>query len=165
MLGLLALAGAMKVASPDLTSGALRAAGLPNGRMIVRGIGIVEVAIGVAAIVLGTSIPAFAAAAVYAGFAWFVVNALRKKLPIASCGCFGAAETPPSINHVLVNVAGVVVLVIAGLFPIGPFGGIAELSLGLALAFVAFTAATAFMLYAVLAVLPLVQPSTFEASP
>jgi len=159
MLGLLALAGGMKVVSPDLTSGALRAAGLPHGRLLVRGIGLIEVAIGVSGIVLGISLAAFAAAAFYAGFAWFVIHALRHRLPISSCGCFGAADTPPSINHVIVNIGAVLVLLFAGLVPIGPWGGIDQLSLGLAVAFIGFTAVTIYVLYAILAVLPMVQPS------
>ena len=162
LFGLLALAGGMKVVSPDLTSGALRAAGLPHGRLLVRGIGLVEVAIGMGGIVLGTSIVAFVAAAFYAGFAWFVIHALRNRLPISSCGCFGAAETPPSVNHVIVNIGAVLVLSVAGLVPIGPWGGIDQLGLGLAVAFIAFTAVTIYLLYGILAVLPLVQPRDSE---
>jgi len=162
LLGLLALAGGMKVVSPDLTSGALRAAGLPHTRVLVRGIGLIEVLIGVSAIVLGSSILAFAAAAMYAGFAWFVVHALRHRLPISSCGCFGAAETPPSVNHVLVNIGAVLVLSAAGLFPIGPWGGIVQLTPGLAIAFIAFTAVTIYILYGILAVLPLLRPDRKE---
>lgn len=162
VLVLLALAGGMKAASPDLTSGALRAARLPHGRFAVRVLGFVEVVIAVSAIVLGSSVPAFAAAAFYAGFAWFVINALRHRLPIASCGCFGAAETPPSINHVVVNVAAVLVLILAGFVPIGPFGGIEQLSPMLAVAFIGFVAATAYLLYGILAVLPQVQQRRVE---
>jgi len=158
LLGLLALAGGMKVASPDLTSGALRAAGLPHARVFVRGIGLVEVVIGVSGIVLGSSIVAFSAAAFYAGFAWFVFHVLRHRLPISSCGCFGAAETPPSRNHLIVNIGAVLVLTVAGLFPIGPWGGIDQLTPGLAVAFIGFTAVTIYLLYAILAVLPLLQP-------
>ena len=158
LLGLLALAGGMKLASPDLTSGALRAAGLPHARVFVRGIGLVEVLIGVTGIVLGSSIVAFSAAAFYAGFAWFVIHALRHRLPISSCGCFGAAETPPSINHLIVNIGAVLVLTIAGFFPIGPWGGIDQLTPGLAVAFIAFTGVMIYLLYAILAVLPPLQP-------
>ncbi len=158
LLGLLALAGGMKVASPDPTSGALQVAGLPHARILVRGIGLVEVVIGVTGIVLGSSIMAFSAAAFYAGFAWFVVHALRQRLPISSCGCFGAAKTPPSMNHVIVNIGAVLVLTIAGFFPIGPWGGIDQLTPSLAVAFIAFTGVTIYLLYAILAVLPLLQP-------
>jgi len=157
-LGLLALAGGMKALSPKLTAGALRAAGLPDSQVVVRGIGVTEVLVGVAGIVLGNSIAAYAAAAFYAGFAGFVIHALRNRLPISSCGCFGAAETPPSITHVIVNIGAVLVLLAAGLFPIGPWGGIDSLSAGLAVAFVGFTAVTIYMLYGVLAVLPRGQP-------
>ena len=101
---------------------------------------------------------AFSAAAFYAGFAWFVVHALRQRLPISSCGCFGAVKTPPSINHVIVNIGAVLVLTIAGFFPIGPWGGINQLTPSQAVAFIAFTGVTIYLLYAILAVLPLLQP-------
>lgn len=164
LLGLLALAGGMKVARPDLTSGALRAAGLPDSRSAVRGLGLTEVALGVIGIILGSALVAFFTAVFYAGFAWFVIHALRHRLPISSCGCFGAAETPPSINHVVVNIGAVMVLLIATIRPIGPWGGIDQLSAGQAVAFVGFTAVTIFLLYGVLAVLPLVQPKRSEAT-
>ncbi len=163
LLGLLALAGGMKLFSPDPTSGALRAAGLPHARFLVRGIGLVEVLIGVSGIVLGSAIAAFSAAAIYAGFAWFVIHALRHRLPISSCGCFGTTDTPPSLNHVTVNIAAVLVLSIAGFFPIGPWGGIDQLTPGLAVAFITFTAITTYTLYGILTVLPLLQPGRNEA--
>lgn len=145
------------MASPDLTAGALRAARLPHSRSLVRALGLVEVAVGVTGIVLGSVVPAVLAAVLYAGFAWFVVNALRNRLPIASCGCFGAAETPPSINHLVVNAAAVVVMVVAAVFPIGPWGGIGALTLWQGVAFVGFTGGSIYLLYGVLAVLPMTQ--------
>jgi hypothetical protein len=152
-MGLLALAGGMKMVNPELTSGALRAAQLPDSRILVRTIGLVEVLVGVSGVVVGNSIAAFLAAALYAGFAWFVINALRQRLPISSCGCLGATETPPGLNHVVLNVGAVIVLVFAGLFPIGPWGGIDQLAPGAAAAFVGFTGVTIYVLYAILAVL------------
>lgn len=145
------------MASPDLTAGALRAARLPHDRFLVRGLGIAEVAVGVSGIVLGTATPAVLAGALYAGFAWFVVKAMRYHLPIATCGCFGAAETPPRINHLIVNVAAVLVMVLAVVYPIGPWGGIAELSVWQAVAFVGFTGVSVYLLYAILAVLPMAR--------
>ena len=164
LLGLLALAGGMKAASPDATSGALRAAGLPHARVLVQGMGLVEVLIGVSGIVLGSSIPAVAAAGFYAGFTWFVVHALRHQLPISSCGCFGANDTPPSVNHLIVNIGAVLVLLMAGFFPIGPWGGIGRLTPGLAVAFIGFTAGTIYILYGILAVLPRVQSGRSETT-
>ncbi len=161
---LLVLAGGMKLVRPDLTSGALRAAGLPHSPILVRGLGTAEVVVGVSGIVLGASVPALLAVALYAGFAWFVIHALRHRLPISSCGCFGAADTPPSINHVVVNLGAVVVLAIAALRPIGPWGSIDELGVGLGIAFVLFTAGTVVILYGILAVLPLVRPRSHESA-
>lgn len=146
------------MASPDLTAGALRVARLPHRVLLVRALGVAEVAVGVSGVVLGTWIPAAAAAVLYAGFAWFVVNALRKRLPISTCGCFGADETPPSIYHVVVNVAAVLVMVLAVISPIGPWGGIIELTFWQAVAFVGFTAVSVYLLYGILAVLPTARP-------
>lgn len=164
LLGLLALAGGMKVASPDLTAGALRAAGLPHSRPAVRALGVLEVSIAVSAIILGSAVTAAGAAILYAGFAAFVIHALRHRLPISSCGCFGATDTPPSLNHLIVNIAAVVVLIVATVFPIGPFGGIDQLTAGQAIAFVGLTAVSVYMLYGILAVLPLLQSTRSEAA-
>jgi Methylamine utilisation protein MauE len=150
----------MKVASPDLTAGALRAARLPHSRALVRGLGVVEVTVGVGGIVLGSAVPALIAAVFYAGFAWFVINALRKRLPISSCGCFGAAETPPSTNHVIVNLAAVAVMALSAASPIGPWGGIAQLSFWQAVAFAGFTGVSIYLLYGILAVLPMIRPGS-----
>ena len=164
LMGLLALAGGMKLVNPDLTSGALRTARLPHSRLLILGIGLIEVLIGVGGIVVGTSTAAFLAAALYAGFAWFVINALHNRLPISSCGCLGATEIPPSLHHVVLNIGAVIVLVFAGFFPIGPWGGIDQLAPGLAAAFVGFTGITIYALYAILAVLPQRQASPGAAT-
>ena len=39
----------------------------------------------------------------YLLFAAFVVVALRSGAPISSCGCFGKADTPPSVVHVVLD--------------------------------------------------------------
>ena len=41
----------------------------------------------------------------YLAFAGFVVVALRSGSPISSCGCFGKIDTPPSIVHVVLDLA------------------------------------------------------------
>jgi len=49
LMGLLALAGGMKLVNPELTAGALRAARLPHSRLLILGITLGEVLIGVEA--------------------------------------------------------------------------------------------------------------------
>lgn len=100
---LLALAGGQKVLDPTMTVGALSALRLPASSALVRmGAGI-ELALGVAAIVLGGAVVWTLVASSYLAFAAFVIAALRKGTMIGSCGCFGREDTPPHLSHVLLN--------------------------------------------------------------
>jgi hypothetical protein len=106
---LLAFAGAQKLLDPTMTSGALRALGLPGAKFLVRVGAAAELALGVAAVAVGGEWLWWLVAASYAAFAVFVVAALRAGTMIGSCGCFGREETPPHPTHVGLN------LVLAGL--------------------------------------------------
>jgi hypothetical protein len=112
---LLAGAGAMKAWDPVNTVGALRARGITVPPLAVRAGGVVELVIGIAAIVTGAAVPALLVAASYLAFTVFVAVALHRHLPIGSCGCFGKIETPPSAVHLVVNVAAAAVAVIVAL--------------------------------------------------
>jgi hypothetical protein len=102
---LLGGAGLSKVRRPADSAVALRAAGLPVTPHRVRALAAVEVVIAVTALVAPGPVPAVLAALSYLAFAVWVAAALRRNLPLASCGCFGRADTPPSWTHVAVNVA------------------------------------------------------------
>lgn len=156
-LALLAVAGLYKIADPAPTAGALRAAGLPDSVHLVRVLGGVEIGVGVVGVVWGGAVAPSMAAMLYAGFLVFVIEALRRRLPIASCGCLGATETPPTMAHVLVNTAAVITLLIGAFYPIGILGGILEVPLSEAAAFVVFVVASVYLLQGVLTVLPLRQ--------
>jgi Methylamine utilisation protein MauE len=156
LLALLALAGVSKLLRPVPTAGALRIAGLPSSVILVRLLGMAEVTVGMAGFITGLPVWALAASLLYGSFAVFVIYALNRRLPISSCGCFGATETPPSALHVIVNVTAVLVLLGASMFPIGPWGGIGEQSLRYAIPFVILVGAVVLLLYGLLAVLPLV---------
>lgn len=97
-LGLLGLAGIAKVVDPQPTSGALAAAHLPSQVWWVRMLGLLELAAAVLGLAIG-SVAAFPGALLYLGFAAFTWAALRKDLPIQSCGCFGREDTPPTWIH------------------------------------------------------------------
>ena len=116
---LLAAAGASKVLAPQDTAVALRAAGIPTPPLLVRVGGLAEALIGVAAIATGSWITAVLVGASYAGFAAFVLVARRGGTPLASCGCFGKADTPPTRLHVVVNLGAVAASVAVALDP-GP---------------------------------------------
>lgn len=100
---LLALAGAQKVLDPVMTVGALRALRLPSSDGLVRVGAAAELALGVAAVVVGGAALWSLVALSYLAFAAFVGAALRKGTMIGSCGCFGREETPPHPCHVVLD--------------------------------------------------------------
>jgi len=119
---LLALGGAAKAVQPVDTAGALRALGLPGSATLVRAGGASELVIGVGALAYGARPFAVLVAASYASFAAFVALALRRSAPISSCGCFGKADTPPSLTHVVVNAVAALVAVGVAIAPVGGIG-------------------------------------------
>lgn len=119
---LLVVSGASKLAAPAATEGALRASGLPSSRPLVRILGVGELLVGVAAVALGTAAVSAAVGLLYVGFTGFVVNALVRDLPVASCGCFGRQDTPPTWIHVVVTTVGVLAAVAATVDPPGAVG-------------------------------------------
>jgi hypothetical protein len=107
---LLAAGGALKAARPRDTAQALTAVGvrLPRFlpvRVAVRVGGAVEAVIGAAAVLVGGPVLCALVALSYLAFAGFVVVALRSGAPISSCGCFGKVDTPPSVVHVVLDLA------------------------------------------------------------
>jgi hypothetical protein len=148
---LLAIGGVMKAFRPHDTANALRGVGLPSWLALVRVGGLVEVVIGVSALVTGGTVSAALVALSYLGFLGFVLAALRADVPVASCGCFGKVDTPPSRVHVGINLAAVAAAVTVALDPgVGildtiraqPLAGIPYLllvGLGVSLVFVALS--------------------------
>jgi hypothetical protein len=111
---LIVVGGALKALQPHDTANALAAMRLPHAPPVVRAGGAVEAVIGVGALVLGGPVFAALVAVSYLAFAAFVLAAIRAHVPIASCGCFGKADTPPSIVHVVIDLAaGVVAAAVA----------------------------------------------------
>jgi Methylamine utilisation protein MauE len=103
--GLLALAGAMKALRPADTATALRGVGVRVPTSMVRAGGLAEVVVGSLALVIASVVVAVLVAISYVAFAVFVTVALVRHLPIASCGCLGKADSPPSVVHVGIDVA------------------------------------------------------------
>ena len=148
---LLALGGVAKLRDPGDTARALRAAHLPGATGLVRGLAAAEVAVAVWALATGDVVPVALVGLSYLAFAAFVVNARRRALPIASCGCFGQADTPPTSVHIALNVGaaiaavGVVARGGAGFVDVlraQPLGGLPYallLSIGVWFAFLALT--------------------------
>ncbi|MGH9075977.1 MAG: MauE/DoxX family redox-associated membrane protein [Acidimicrobiales bacterium] len=102
-VALLGLAGMAKLARPDGTAGALRAARLPSATAVVRAGSLAEVAVAASAVAAPGPIPATAVAAAYASFLLFVCVAISKSWPISSCGCFGRPDTKPTLVHAVLD--------------------------------------------------------------
>ncbi len=100
---LLGAAGVAKILRPGDTATALGAAGLPAGRTAVRAGAAAEVVVAVLAIAVPGPATGALVAAAYTAFAGFVVVALRRGWALASCGCFGRPDTPPTTAHAVLN--------------------------------------------------------------
>jgi len=146
---LLAAAGVAKTVAPLSLVRALRAAGLrvraPLLARWVRLFAAAEAVLGVVAVVRPGPFVAAAVAISYAGFTAFVLRALRSGSPLASCGCFGKTDTPPTPGHAIATAALAVAAVLIAVGPAAP--------LDLPLAVV--SGVLAYLTYLVLAVLPL----------
>ncbi len=156
---LLALAGGAKLARPEPTVGALRSIGLPANRMAAQAFGLVEVLIGSLALILGGALVASFVAVAYLAFAGFIALALRMGGAVASCGCFGSEDSPPTIVHLVLNVIAAAAAVGAAL---GGVGGIAEImgdQPALGLPFLGFVALGTWFAYLALSLLPTLIPT------
>ncbi len=102
---LLLAAGLEKLERPAPTALALGRGGLRVPDVAVRGLGVVEIAVGLAAAALG-GVVGIAVAVLYLGFAGFTARQVlqaRRTGEAADCGCFGDAEAPVGWTHVVVN--------------------------------------------------------------
>lgn len=155
---LLGAGGASKLVRPGNTARALGEMGLPKSPTLVRVGAGAELAIAAAALV-GAGRPAAAlVSASYVAFAAVVAVALRRSLPLSTCGCFGVTDTPPTAVHLALNVAaagaaGAVAFGAAGA------GGLAEItaldgSMVVKATFVVLTATSTWFAYVALTALP-----------
>ncbi|MFQ6171990.1 MauE/DoxX family redox-associated membrane protein [Oryzobacter sp. R7] len=153
---LLVVAGAPKVLDPGDLHRAVRSVGMPVGREAVRAFALAEVVVGVAALAVPGPATALLLAALYAGFTAFVVVALRSGGVVSSCGCFGKADTPPTVAHaVLTGGAALAGLAAAAVVPAAPWAG---LEAGQAAGVLALVSLVAFLAWQVMAALPSVDP-------
>jgi Methylamine utilisation protein MauE len=113
--GLLVVAGLAKAIRPDDTARALStlAGGARAGRAIplrvtraaVRAGALGEAALGLAALAAPRPVTAAFVALSYTAFAAVVALAWWRGGPLATCGCFGRPDTPPTAVHLLLDVA------------------------------------------------------------
>jgi hypothetical protein len=146
---LLVVTGVAKVSRPHDVEKALTSLGLPRVPHAGSILGALEVVVGVGA--LFAPVLLLVQGLLYLGFAIWVGLALRADVPIASCGCLGRADTPPSLAHIVLNVIAVVVSVLAGIEGTGVsvelgLGGVAQMTVigvGVYLSYVVLTDAAA----------------------
>jgi hypothetical protein len=128
---LLIVTGLAKLARPHDVEKALSQLGLPRISGVGYLIGGAEVVVGAGALFFPQLL--LAQALLYAGFAVWVFWALRSEVPIASCGCLGRADTPPTVAHVVLNVIAFSISSLAAFgAPLDISGGFAAVATGLA---------------------------------
>jgi hypothetical protein len=154
---LLVGAGAAKAWRPGGTARAVAAAGLAVAPGAVRALAAAEVAVGVGAVVAGGPFTV-AMAGSYAAFAVFIALALRRRWPLASCGCFGVADARPTVAHLAADAALAAVSLVAAVTGLRPLDALVRRPAeGAAVTLVAVV--TAGLLVLVLSVLPTVAPA------
>ncbi len=114
---LLGLGGALEVWRPATTLGALRAMGLPASVGAVRLGGVCAAVMSLGAVVSLSRPFALAVSVSYLLLGGFVLAALARDVPLQSCGCFGRQDTPPTVGHLVLDVAAAVVAGVVALAP------------------------------------------------
>ncbi len=100
---MLVVAGVGKLIHPRSTAQALYTAGIPADDAAGRSLGVVEIVIGMAALVRPVPWTALSVAVIYAAFAGFVTFLIVARPQAASCGCAGGGDAPPSWVHVVLD--------------------------------------------------------------
>lgn len=151
---LLGAAGVGKAVSPGATRIALRSAGLPASPLVARGLGVVEVLITVAALIVGGPVATGLVAASYLGFGWFARRLDTRARGAAPCGCFGASSAPVGTLHVVLDLLIAAGVAVAALDAPGPIWDAASGTPGAGVPFAGLVLLLTWMLYAALTALP-----------
>jgi hypothetical protein len=154
---LLVVAGSAKLADPLPLVRALRSARLPASAALVRVVAGVEVAVAVAAVLTGSRWAAVLVCLSYAAFTGFVLLARSRGGVLASCGCFGRADTPATASHAVLTAATATVAAAVVVRPTGTLPDLLAGSPGSGVPLLLATAAVAVTAYLVLALLPLLR--------
>jgi hypothetical protein len=103
--GLLLPTGWAKLRKPYETVRALRSVGWPGNRGLAISLGLVEVVVGTWVLGVGSAPSVIALGALYGGFLVWLAVAFRAGGVVASCGCAGTPDTPPTAAHTIFNTA------------------------------------------------------------
>lgn len=154
---LLVVAGGSKLRDPLPLVRALRSARLPGTAPLVRVLATAEIVVGTAAVVTGSRLSALLVCLSYAAFTAFVLLARSVGGVLASCGCFGRADLPPTAGHVVVTGFFAAVAAVVATGPVAPLTDLLAGSAATGVPLLVVTAAVAVTAYVALAVLPLVR--------
>jgi len=81
-------------------------------------LGVLEMALAVGAVVSGAALLWSGVALAYASFTVFILWALNGNQNVASCGCFGHEDTPPTPGHAAFNAAAAAIAGLAAASPV-----------------------------------------------
>jgi hypothetical protein len=96
-----------------------------SGALVVRTVGTGELGVALLVIVSGDRVANVALTSWYAAFTVVTVHLVRRA-PATSCGCFGRADSPVGIAHVVQNIVCAAVAAVAVARPPGRFGGLLD---------------------------------------
>jgi len=103
--GLLIATGASKILSPAASEPLLAVLRIPAAFRSGRALGVIEICLGSAALITADQRLIAAEAVAFTIFAAVLAYVLAARVPLSSCGCAGARDTPPSLLHVGLNLA------------------------------------------------------------
>ena len=102
---LLAVSGALKLRHPESVEPLLTVLHVPWWLRRGRAVGLIELTIAVGAVITTARPVLIAEAAAFGCFALVIGYVLAARIPLTTCGCAGARDTPPSILHVGIDLA------------------------------------------------------------
>ena len=161
--GLLVVAGLPKLSDPLPLVRALRQAGMPAGRLLVRAVALGEVAVGVWALVAPSRLSAALVAAAYLLFTAFVARVLGHGGILGSCGCFGKPDTPATRTHVALTAAAALAAAAVAVAPPAAAWSAPVGDLPTTAAVAALATLIAFLAWQVMAVLPTTMPAAIRS--
>ncbi|MCU1451417.1 MAG: hypothetical protein JWP02_3587 [Acidimicrobiales bacterium] len=135
-----------KLRHPEGATAMLSTLRIPVVPAVVRMWALGELVVGAMVLVVGGPLPTLLLAASYLVFAALVAGALRNG-GVASCGCLGAVETPPSAAHLVVDVGAVLVALAAMPADIGSVRAVVVSQPLAGIPFLLLVAVTAYLAY------------------
>jgi uncharacterized protein YjeT (DUF2065 family) len=114
---LLVVAGIGKLFKPRATRESLALAGLHLPSLLVRCLGVGELAIGITAAIRPSAVTGALVALAYGAFCAFLVALRRTAGSHADCGCFGEADADAGNVHLLLNIIACLAGVLAAVAP------------------------------------------------